>query len=408
MEENSKFEKYQDFLNKRKTKLLQNYSNNNIKIENRTEPSSRIENMNSKNVIQSYIADIKRQMNLRNQINNHLQNSNNTNPFQKNIKNAIKEKNTKIKKKVMNNINNITNNIEEKKENKKISSEQKRKNYSESLYNSNIIRNKTSTKIQNYSNNYFTENKNNNIRYNYSSDYLPKEKELDHIISSYDFKNNNDTGDLNISTKIHFKNLLSLVKELKAKNDLLKKELRNKDNLISSLEKLKIKGNKKGNKGNNSMNDIIMNEYNDDILLDNQKLKSEILNLNKELDNQKIYYEDVIKDYQNQIFQERSKNNITEGNYKEIENRYKYSNNKIINIEKDLEEALIENEKLKDINQEYEIINTNQQKRIENLENQLSVILTLVKDLFNKENDLLYPMRNKLFYEISNLNNIYQ
>ena len=408
MEENSKFEKYQDFLNKRKTKLVQNNSNNNIKIENRTEPSSRIENMNSKNVIQSYIADIKRQMNLRNQINNHLQNSNNTNPYQKNIKNDIKEKNTKIKKKVMNNINNITNNIEEKKENKKISSEQKLKNYSESLYNSNIIRNKTSTKIQNYSNNYFTENKNNNIRYNYSSDYLPKEKELDHIISSYDFKNNNDTGDLNISTKIHFKNLLSLVKELKAKNDLLKKELRNKDNLISSLEKLKIKGNKKGNKGNNSMNDIIMNEYNDDILLDNQKLKSEILNLNKELDNQKIYYEDVIKDYQNQVFQERCKNNITEGNYKEIENRYKYSNNKIINIEKDLEEVLIENEKLKDINQKYEIINTNQQKRIENLENKLSVILTIVKDLFNKENDLLYPMRNKLFYEISNLNNIYQ
>lgn len=408
MEENSKFEKYQDFLNKRKTKLVQNNSNNNINIENRTEPSSRIENMNSKNVIQSYIADIKRQMNLRNQINNHLQNSNNTNPFQKNIKNAIKEKNTKIKKKVMNNINNVTNNIEEKKENKKISSEQKRKNYSESLYNSNIIRNKTSKKIPNYSNNYFTENKNNNIRYNYSSDYLPKEKELDHIISSYDFKNNNDTGDLNISTKIHFKNLLSLVKELKAKNDLLKKELRNKDNLISSLEKLKIKGDKKGNKGNKSMNDIIMNEYNDDILLDNQKLKSEILNLNKELDNQKIYYEDVIKDYQNQVFQERSKNNITEGNYKEIENRYKYSNNKIINIEKDLEETLIENEKLKDINQKYEIINTNQQKRIENLENQLNVILTLVKDLFNKENDILYPMRNKLFYEISNLNNIYQ
>ena len=156
------------------------------------------------------------------------------------------------------------------------------------------------------------------------------------------------------------------------------------------------------------MNDILMNEYNDDILIDNQKLKSEILNLNKELENQKIYYEDVIKDYKNQLNFEKNKNNVFQGNYKEMENRFKTSNDRVISMEDDLEEAIIKKSKLEEVNRQYEIINANQQRRIENLENQLNVVLSLVKDLFNKENELFYPMRTKLFYEISNLNNLYQ
>ena len=156
------------------------------------------------------------------------------------------------------------------------------------------------------------------------------------------------------------------------------------------------------------MNDIILNEYNNDLLLDNQKLKSEILNLNKELENQKIYYEDVIKDYKNELNQEKYKSNIFEGNFKDMENKYKNSNNRISNMEDNLEEAIITKSKLEEINHKYEIINKNQQNRIEYLENQLNVVLNLVKGLFNKENQLLYPMRTKLFYEISNLNNLYQ
>ena len=41
--------------------------------------------------------------------------------------------------------------------------------------------------------------------------------------------------------------------------------------------------------------------------------------------------------------------------------------------------------------------------RIEELENQLKVVLTLVKNLFSKENNVLFPMRTKLFFDISNL-----
>ena len=153
------------------------------------------------------------------------------------------------------------------------------------------------------------------------------------------------------------------------------------------------------------MNDIILNEYNNDVLLDNQKLKSEILNLNKELENQKIYYEDVIKDYKNELNHEKYK---FEGNLKTMENKYKNSNDRIVNMEDNLEEAIITKSKLEEVNHKYELINKNQQKRIEYLENQLNVVLTLVKGLFNKENQLLYPMRTKLFYEIFNLNNLYQ
>ena len=70
-------------------------------------------------------------------------------------------------------------------------------------------------------------------------------------------------------------------------------------------------------------------------------------------------------------------------------------------MEDNLEEAIITKSKLEEINHKYEIINKNQQNRIEYLENQLNVVLNLVKGLFNKENQLLYPMRTKLFYYLN-------
>ena len=396
MEERRKFEKYQDFLNKRKSKQNNENNNNNIKLENQTEPCTKITcNKNSKNVIQSCIESIKDQMKSKNKNNVDI-NDTSINNKQK----RDKKDNSKIKSKILNKMNSTNNNYYNKINNgaKKIINESPI--YSEKLLNSDIGLNK----IRNYSNNHYSQN---NLRYNFSSDYSPYNKELDHIISSYDFKTD-VKGELNPSTKIHFRNLLSLVNELRAKNDLLKRELRNKDKIISVLEKKCLNKNKKGTKVENNMNDIIMNEYNNDILLDNQKLKSEILNLNKELENQKIYYEDVIKDFKNQLNFEKNKSNVFQGNFKDMEKRFRTSNDKVISMEDDLEEAIIKKSKLEEINQQYEIINANQQRRIENLENQLNVILSLVKDLFNKENELFYPMRTKLFYEISNLNNLYQ
>ena len=396
MEERRKFEKYQDFLNKRKSKQNNENNNNNIKLENQTEPCTKITcNKNSKNVIQSCIESIKDQMKSKNKNNIDI-NDTSINNKQK----RDKKDNSKIKSKILNKMNSTNNNYYNKINNgaKKIINESPI--YSEKLLNSDIGLNK----IRNYSNNHYSQN---NLRYNFSSDYSPYNKELDHIISSYDFKTD-VKGELNPSTKIHFRNLLSLVNELRAKNDLLKRELRNKDKIISVLEKKCLNKNKKGSKVENNMNDIIMNEYNNDILLDNQKLKSEILNLNKELENQKIYYEDVIKDFKNQLNFEKNKSNVFQGNFKDMEKRFRTSNDKVISMEDDLEEAIIKKSKLEEINQQYEIINANQQRRIENLENQLNVILSLVKDLFNKENELFYPMRTKLFYEISNLNNLYQ
>ena len=401
MKEKRQFEKYQDFLNKRKLKQMRQNPNNNINIENRTEPSVHNANKQQKNVIQSYIAEIKKQMDLRNKNNEKIPKTENDNRIIRN-----KKDNIKINNKAANKMNLTEISYKKRKEENKINLSN-RKKYSQKLCFSDINKNKSVNKIRSYPNNCFTENRN-NMRYNLSSDFIPDDKEIDHLLSSYDFKNDNELGDINIPTKIHFRNLLSLVNELKAKNELLKKELRNKDNLISSLEKVNFNKSNKGITGKKNMNDIIMNEYNNDVLLDNQKLKSEILNLNKELENQKIYYEDVINDYKKQLNEAKNKNNIFEGSYKDIEKKFSNSNEKMFHMEKDLENALLKKSNLEEINQKYEIINTNQQKRIENLENQLNVVLTLVKDLFNKENDFLYPMRNKLFYEISNLNNLYQ
>ena len=400
MNERKYFEKYQDFLNKRK--LNQAKQNNNINIlssESKTEPSNIIKKQ-QKNVIQSCIESIKEQMKDKNKYKDKRQNISSSN-----INNKTKKQieNYKTKSKIVNKMNSTNNNYYNRIKN------DVQKNiglYSGKLLYSDMENNKTFNKIRkNYSNNHFSQN---NLRYNFSSEFSPyQNKEIAHIISSYDFKNN-DSGDVNTSTKIHFKNLLSLVNELKAKNDMLKKELKDKDNIISLLEKKCLGKNNKGIKGDKNLNDIILNEYNNDVLLDNQKLKSEILNLNKELENQKIYYEDVIKDYKNELNHEKYKNNLFEGNLKTMENKYKNSNDRMVNMEDNLEEAIITKSKLEEVNHKYELINKNQQKRIEYLENQLNVVLTLVKGLFNKENQLLYPMRTKLFYEISNLNNLYQ
>ena len=229
-------------------------------------------------------------------------------------------------------------------------------------------------------------------------------KELDHILSSYDFKNiNNNYNDINIddkSIKIHFRNLLYLVQELQAKNELMKKEIRNKNNLISTLEKQIINKNTVNKK---NINNTMLKEYNDDIILDNNKLKSEFLNLEKKLENQKIYYEDLVNDYMIKLNEEKNKNNLMDNNFKNIENKYKYSNNKIIDMKDELKDVAFKKAKLEDINEKYEVINIEQQKKIEDLENGLKVVLTLVKNLFKKENNTLYPMRTNLYYDISNL-----
>ena len=319
----------------------------------------------------------------------------------------IQEKNNKedsinLKRTFANKKNYINNNFykEEKKDDKKNKSNKKK--YSEKLYNSDISDKKSINKIYKYPINNFIENKK-NIRHNISLDSIPSNKELNHILSSYDFKNDNELGDLNIKTKIHFKNLLTLVYELKAKNELLKKELRNRDDLISSYEKMNL-NKSKNEKDEDNKNDIINNKFDKDVLLDNQKLKTEILKLNKDLELQKINYEDIVYDFNNQLNESKNENNFLENKYKEIEKKYIDSNEKIFNMEKDLENAILKAKNLEDINQKYEIISTNQQKRIEFLENHLKVILTLIKELFNKEKDSLYPMRSKLFYDISKLN----
>ena len=164
----------------------------------------------------------------------------------------------------------------------------------------------------------------------------------------------------------------------------------------------------KNEKDEDNKNDLINNKFDREVLLDNQKLKAEILKLNKDLELQKINYDDIVYDFNNQLNESKNENNFLENKYKEIEKKYIDSNEKILNMEKDLENAILKAKNLEDINQKYEIISTNQQKRIEFLENHIKVILTLIKELFNKEKDSLYPMRSKLFYDISKLNNIYQ
>ena len=99
MKEKRQFEKYQDFLNKRKLKQIRDNTNI-LKIENKTEPSIRNANKQPKNVIQSYIAEVKKQMDLRNKKNEKIQKTENDNRIIRN-----KKDNLKINKKAENKMN---------------------------------------------------------------------------------------------------------------------------------------------------------------------------------------------------------------------------------------------------------------------------------------------------------------
>ena len=469
----SYFEKYHDFLYKRKmlnnNKLLEEKSNNfnrknNLEIVNKTEP---VFNLNIKNIEKRNDSDsgclssLRRQFNSKNkpitsqnlETNYKTFYTNDSPSSIKKIKannsssNNVKDRKSDIRQK--SNINNtkIENIINDYKNNNIINNlffdkniiKNKNKIKYRALSTSNLNKNKQKI-YSNYNikkinfdkdKNLFNYKKNNNLNNFLSNSNLSKKKinnnnkknnsldksnlnftfdsqslnkELDHILNSYDFKNiNNDINEINIddkSIKIHFRNLLYLVKELQAKNDLLKKEIRIKNNLISTLENQM--NNKKIRIAKN-LNNSILQEYNDNILVDNNRLKSEILNLEKKLENQKIYYEDLINDYKVKLNEQKNKNNIMNNNLQNIENKYKFSNNKIIDMKDELKDVTLMKAKLQDINEKYGVINIEQQKKIENLENQLKVLLTLVKNLFNQENNILYPMRTKLFYEISNI-----
>ena len=455
------FQKYQDFLKNRRNnnniRLLEENKNiyplnsNKVKYTNTTEPSF---NLNFKNISKIFndsdsgcLSSLRRQFKskVKNNINNPTLETNyktfyttnsgkndnfqiNNNRSHNNIRDKINNsknynftKNNYINnepKQIIYDYNNNYNNIINKKNlgkralssNNLIRNNEKITPFSNFKLKNHINGKKLNNCKKNNNYNSFLKNNKKNIKkynsYNkinsFSFDSPILNKELAHILSSYDFKDINDYNDINIddkSIKIHFRNLLYLVKELSAKNDLLKKELRNKNNLISTLEK---QINNK-NKSQNSLNNIMCKKYNDNILLDNSVLKSDVLNLENKLKQQKLKYEDIINDYESKLREEKDKNNIMDNNFKKIENKYKYTNNKIFDIKDELKDVTLMKAKLEDMNEKYEVINLEQQKRIEELENQLKVVLTLVKNLFSKENNILYPMRTKLFYEISNL-----
>ena len=471
--EEKHFEKYQDFLQKRKMNKnidnLQNYDSNNISKANKTEPSFNL-NLENKNLGFEQnndepisLSSLRRQFNSKGKNNliipnldtnyktfyvnkspkenskvNNIYNNNieekkknlkiyssiNESNNRQNIENMInsylnKNYNSNNKYKTNNNKLNQGKNIDkDNARNRAFSANNNKNKYDlkgNSAENFNLKRPNNNKNIFNYKkkNNYNSFIKNNrkklenrNLSKSGLSESISLNKELDHLLSSFNFNNiSNNCEEIKIdddkSIKIHFRNLLYLVKELNARNDLLKKELRNKDNLISSLEN-QIKNSNKG-KGQKSINNVMLKEYSDNVLLDNSKLKSEVLKLENKLKQQKIHYEDLLNDYKKRLNKEKSRNNVMDNNLKNIENKFKNSNTKIVDMKDELKDVTLMKAKLEDMNEKYEIINSGQQKRIEELENQLKVVLTLVKNLFSKENNVLFPMRTKLFFDISNL-----
>lgn len=233
----------------------------------------------------------------------------------------------------------------------------------------------------------------------YSSFFSPSDfkkndtdKEIAHIMNSYDFIGKNDP-DINK----HFRDLLLLVKELKNENDYLTRELRTKDKLINTLEKKLDNKLKK----NDDLHKSLITERNKNVQVENEQLKSKIKKLEDQLNEQQTFYESVVNEHQDKLKKIMGLNERNQKDLNSITGKFNKTNDKMENIQDELWKTTYMKSRLEDENGKLEKVNEEQRKRIELLEDNLRVILTRLKDLFQNENNFFFPLRRKLLYGLS-------
>jgi len=229
-------------------------------------------------------------------------------------------------------------------------------------------------------------------RYNNS---LPFSDNLinDYSKVNYTKSNNNiskaDVKIMNMNNNRKINELNKYIKELE-------KELKLKNEIISSLEK-KLFNNSDNIK---ELNNIITNERNDDLKVENSKLKRKIILLEKTINENTFMYEEIIKEYKNKINENNIdlNNNVSvinnlKNNFDELLKNYDNTNNELNERKKDFENANL-------INKKFEIREKNYINRIENLENNFRVVLNYLRNLYQQEK-INYPKRTEIYEKLN-------
>ena len=260
------------------------------------------------------------------------------------------------------------------------------KNLNKSINNEKKNKSNSSGKKNHYK---FPKNDINNTDKNFSNELMRNlldNQEFDHIINSYDFVSENN------ETKIHFRNLLYLVKELNSEKKYLIKEIKIKDELINKLEKkLLLNSNNK------------KDEHFSSIEVNKERINAWNTYFDGKLQQQKIFYENIIEEYRNKLKALLDIHENNEKNMVNIKQKYNFANSKIENFKDELKQTTFIKSKLENLNGKYEKINLEQQKKIELLENNLRIIISIIKELYKNENLGYYPKVNKLLSNISRI-----
>ena len=235
----------------------------------------------------------------------------------------------------------------------------------------------------------YPKNEINNTDKNFSNELMRNllaNKEFDHIVSSYDFETENN------ETKIHFRNLLYLVQELNSEKKYLIKEIKIKDELINKLEK-KLLLTKNNEKDENFSN----------IELNKERINAWNTHFEGKFQQQKLFYEHIIEEYKNKLKALLDIHENNEKNLGNIKQKFNCANDKIENFKEELKNTTFMKSKLENLNEKYEKNNLEQQKKIEVLENNLRILVSIIKELYKKENIGYYPKIKKLMSNIGKI-----
>lgn len=182
--------------------------------------------------------------------------------------------------------------------------------------------------------------------------------------------------------KLTVRNMANKISEMSIYIQNLEKENKKKDEIITSLnQKLYNNNNKIAN-----LNMKIIDERNDNLVVENSKLKRKIMSLEKSLNENIFMYEEIIKEYK-----EKLKNINNEHNSKQSKLEMVCNDKQIlVNDNQKMKQQIEENKKQID-NFSYTINEKENKERqlilkVEKLENHIKILLSIINNIRQTEN----------------------
>ena len=181
--------------------------------------------------------------------------------------------------------------------------------------------------------------------------------------------------------KLTVRNMANKISEMSVYIQSLEKENKQKDDIITSLNQKLYSNNEKIS----NLNKRIIEERHEDVVVENSKLKRKIMALEKSLNENIFMYEEIIKEYKEKL--------------KNITNDHKEKTTRLDRLCNDKQSLVSDNEQMKKTIEDHSKTIKNysytiQEKetkerqlciRVEELENHIKVLLSIINNLKQKE-----------------------